>query len=102
MKVSYAVFFPSEKKKYPGVLEIESIIFRLCWNANHSEEIANKLKTKFTCDTRLPSTCDRGKKSLTLKGPMETNEQSSPSLESLQKLHLTILKSSIVFINSII
>lgn len=52
--------FSSGKKKYPGVLEIKFITFRLCWNTNHSEERVNKLKTKLAGDIRFPTSHAEG------------------------------------------
>lgn len=60
MQVPNSAFFSSRKKKYSGVLEIKFITFRLCWNANHSEERVNKLKTKLAGDTRFPASHGEG------------------------------------------
>lgn len=48
--------------------------------------MANELKNKFICGTRFPTTRDKDKKPLPLKGSGQTNGRSSPDLESFQKL----------------
>lgn len=45
--------------------------------------MANKLKNKFACGTRLPTTWDRDKKPLLLNGSVETSDQHSPGFEIL-------------------
>lgn len=96
------LFFLSDTKNTQVFWMFKPLFFYTAGKQAIQEKMVNKLNKNFGCGTWLPDTCDRGNKPLLLKDTAETNDQSSPSLESFQKLHLTILKPTIVLINSII